>query len=155
MAVKILSDLGCPEDTELSVSIVGDQAIRRINREYLAKDRPTNVISFSLQEGDATGIHVYALGDVVISADTAQNEAEAGGQALSRVFNIVDEDMRQPIENPVSKVLEEGNVVGLANHTLLISKNGIKIPIEPTGLTPRSLYSSISIADSFCLLPLV
>jgi len=80
VAVKILSDLGCPEDTELSVSIVSDRAIRRINREYLSKDRPTNVISFSLQEGDATGIHAYALGDVVISADTAQSEAEAGGQ---------------------------------------------------------------------------
>jgi probable rRNA maturation factor len=71
--------LGCSDDTELSVSIVGDLAIRRINREYLAKDRPTNVISFSLQEGDAAGIHAYALGDVIISADTALREAQEAG----------------------------------------------------------------------------
>jgi len=70
--------LGCPEETELSVSIVGDRAIRRINRDYLAKDRPTNVISFSLQEGDCIGITPHALGDVVISADTAAREAEEG-----------------------------------------------------------------------------
>jgi probable rRNA maturation factor len=68
--------LGCPEETELSVSIVGDLAIRRINRDYLAKDRPTNVISFSLQEGDCAGINPHALGDVIISADTALLEAE-------------------------------------------------------------------------------
>lgn len=79
MAVRILSDLGCPDDTELSVSIVGDQAIRRINREYLAKDRPTNVISFSLQEGDGMVVNSHALGDVIISADTARREAEDAG----------------------------------------------------------------------------
>lgn len=74
----ILNVLGCPEETELSISIVGDRTIRRLNRDYLAKDRPTNVISFSLQEGDCFGIPPHALGDVVISADTAFREAEEG-----------------------------------------------------------------------------
>lgn len=71
--------MGCPEGTELSVSIVGDRAIRRINRDYLAKDRPTNVISFSLQEGEFGSVNPLGLGDVVISADTALREAEEGG----------------------------------------------------------------------------
>ena len=71
--------MACPEGTELSVSIVGDRTIRRINRDYLAKDRPTNVISFSLQEGEFGGVNPLALGDVIISADTAQREAELGG----------------------------------------------------------------------------
>lgn len=79
VAVRILSALGCPDETELSVSIVGDRAIRIINREYLAKDRPTNVISFSLREGDFGGVNPHALGDVIISADTAAREAEEGG----------------------------------------------------------------------------
>lgn len=52
--------------------------MRRINREYLAKDRPTNVISFSLREGEWGGINPHALGDVVISADTARAEADQG-----------------------------------------------------------------------------
>lgn len=72
--------MGCPDDTELSVSIVGDKAIRSINRQFLGKDRPTNVISFSLQEGEFGHLNSSALGDVVISADTASREAHEGGQ---------------------------------------------------------------------------
>ena len=71
--------MGCSEETELSVSIVGDRSIRRINRNYLAKDHPTNVISFSLREGDCGAINSHLLGDVIISADTAAREAEIGG----------------------------------------------------------------------------
>lgn len=58
---------------------MGNRTIHRLNREYLGKDRPTNVISFSLQEGEFGGLTPHALGDVVISADTAAQEAEAGG----------------------------------------------------------------------------
>lgn len=77
--MAILSALGCTDDTELSVSIVGDRSIRIINRDYLGRDKPTNVISFSLQEGDCSGINPHALGDVIISASTAAREAEEGG----------------------------------------------------------------------------
>jgi len=79
VALRILSALACPEGTELSVSVVGDRSIRAINREYLGKDRPTNVISFSLQEGECGGINPCSLGDVIISADTAALEAEVAG----------------------------------------------------------------------------
>jgi probable rRNA maturation factor len=79
VAERILSALGCPEGTELSISIVGDRSIRRINREYLAKDHPTNVISFSQQEGDGSGMAPDMLGDVIISAETSAREAEQGG----------------------------------------------------------------------------
>ncbi len=63
----------------MSVSIVGDRTIRRVNRDYLARDHATNVISFSLREGDWGEVTPHALGDVIISADTAAREAEAGG----------------------------------------------------------------------------
>jgi len=79
VAQKILKDLGYPDNTEVSLSIVGDRTIRIINREYLNKDRPTNVISFALQEGDFCGINPSALGDVIISADTARREADEAG----------------------------------------------------------------------------
>jgi len=71
--------LGCPDETELSITIVGDRTIHRLNRDYLGKDRPTNVISFSLQEGEFGNVARHALGDVVISADTAAKEAQSGG----------------------------------------------------------------------------
>lgn len=76
-AEKILSVLGYP-DSELSVSIVGDRTIRRLNREYLGKDKPTNVISFAMHEGPFADLNPHILGDVVISADTAGHEADSG-----------------------------------------------------------------------------
>ncbi len=65
--------------SELSVVIVGDRAIRRLNREYLDRDKPTNVISFPMQEGEFAELNPEILGDVVISAATCAREAEAGG----------------------------------------------------------------------------
>lgn len=76
---RILNALGYPDGTEISITIVGDRTIRRLNRDYLQKDRPTNVISFSMQEGEFAHLAENILGDVVISADTAAREAAEGG----------------------------------------------------------------------------
>jgi probable rRNA maturation factor len=55
--------------------IVDDEGIQEINRDYLNKDRPTNVISFAMQEGEGGGVTPDLLGDVVISAETAARDA--------------------------------------------------------------------------------
>ncbi|HEX8961269.1 MAG TPA: rRNA maturation RNase YbeY [Geobacteraceae bacterium] len=73
--------MGYP-DSELSLAVVGDLSIRRLNREYLGRDKPTNVISFAMQEGDFPEVNPVLLGDVVISADTCAREAEEGGIAF-------------------------------------------------------------------------
>jgi probable rRNA maturation factor len=70
--------LGYP-DSELSVAIVGDRSIRILNRDYLGRDKTTNVISFSMQEGEFGQVNPQLLGDVVISAATCAREAEEGG----------------------------------------------------------------------------
>ena len=63
--------------------IVDDAAIQEINRDWLGKDRPTNVISFAMQEGEGAGVQADLLGDVVVSAETAARDAlEAGTPAL-------------------------------------------------------------------------
>lgn len=59
----------------LSVVIVDDIEIREINRDYLQRDKSTNVISFAMQEGEGSGLHPELLGDVIISADTAARDA--------------------------------------------------------------------------------
>jgi probable rRNA maturation factor len=87
-AEKILSVLGLP-DSELSIAIVGDRSIRRLNRDYLGRDKPTNVISFSMQEGDYPDLNPHLLGDVVISADTAAREAEEGGVGFNARFTFL------------------------------------------------------------------
>ncbi len=89
VAQRILDVLGCPE-AELSVSIVGDRAIRVLNREYLGRDKATNVISFAMQEGEFGAINPEVLGDVVISVDTAAREAEESGDTfLGRLYFLL------------------------------------------------------------------
>lgn len=70
--------MGCPE-AELSILLVDDAQIRVINRDYLQRDKSTNVISFAMQEGEGAGIQPTLLGDVVISAETAARDAADAG----------------------------------------------------------------------------
>ena len=86
-----------------------------------------------------------SIGDAVITTDmnggvtfmnsvaqslTGWSQAEAAGKSMDLVFDIVNKETRRPVENPVKKVLREGKVVGLADHTLLLSKDGKEFDIE-------------------------
>ncbi len=64
---------------------------------------------------------------------TGWSEAEAAGHALNDVFRIVYEDTRLLVESPVDKVRRLGTVVGLANHTLLLRRDGTEISIDDSG----------------------
>ena len=62
--------------SHLSVSVVNDSTIRVLNRDYRGKDKPTDVLSFSLVEGEVGAFPSISLGDVVISVETAQRQAK-------------------------------------------------------------------------------
>jgi len=53
-----------------------------LNRTWLGKDRPTNVIAFAMQEGEGAGVQADLLGDVVISVETAARDAAEAGVAV-------------------------------------------------------------------------
>ena len=74
--------MGC-DAHELSVVITDDKEIHQLNKTYRGKDKPTNVLSFPMQEGDFSDINPGLLGDVVISCDTARIEADLAGITLS------------------------------------------------------------------------
>jgi PAS domain S-box-containing protein len=95
---------------------------------------------------------IRSIGDAVIACDTDGNivfmnliaekltgwgENEARGLSLHDVFPIFNEDTRAAVENPVDKVRRLGTVVGLANHTFLVSKNGTEICIDDSGAPIR------------------
>jgi len=86
-----------------------------------------------------------SIGDAVIATDmngavtfmnsvaqslTGWTQAEATGKSMDLVFDIVNKETRRPVENPVKKVFRDGKVVGLADHTLLLSKSGREYDIE-------------------------
>jgi probable rRNA maturation factor len=86
---KILEILGT-DDRELSLMFVDDEGIRTINRDYLRRNRPTNVIAFSLSEGTFGDVNPGMLGDVVVSVETAGREAqEAGIPVEDAILNLV------------------------------------------------------------------
>ncbi len=78
MIQVILNALDFP-DAELSILIVDDPEIATLNGQYLHREGPTNVIAFPMLEGDFADISPQLLGDVVVSMDTAQKEADIAG----------------------------------------------------------------------------
>lgn len=85
-ASVILNALGYP-DAELSILIVDDQQIAQLNRQYLNREGPTNVIAFSMRQGQFSDIAPNLLGDVVISADKAHREAQSAGISMQDRFD--------------------------------------------------------------------
>jgi len=77
--------LECP-DGELSLLIVDDAEIAVFNKDYLRREGPTNVIAFPMREGEFGNINPLLLGDVVISSETAQREAEDIGIGTEERF---------------------------------------------------------------------
>jgi PAS domain S-box-containing protein len=93
-----------------------------------------------------------SIGDGVITCDaegriqmmnpvaqelTGWSQADASGQSLEEVFCIVHETTREPMENPVAKVKRLNSIVGVANHTILIRKNGTELHIADSGAPIR------------------
>jgi len=74
-------------DGELSILLVDDQQIETLNKKYLNRIGPTNVIAFPMREGQFNDITPSLLGDVVISVETAKNEAHAANLSMQNRFN--------------------------------------------------------------------
>lgn len=98
-------------------------------------------------------VTLRSIGDAVITTDALGNTEwlnpvaerltgwtveEAKGRPLSQVFHIVNEDTRLQTENPVATCLAQGKIVGLANHTVLISRNGDEFGIEDSAAPIRN-----------------
>jgi diguanylate cyclase len=99
-----------------------------------------------------------SIGDAVITTDAYGNvdwlnpvaermtgwmSDEAHGRTLTQVFHIVNEETRLPTENPVATCLEQGKIVGLANHTLLISRDGLEYGIEDSAAPIRDSEGNV------------
>ncbi len=73
-----MADLGLP-DAEISILLVDDAQIQDMNRRHLGRDKPTNVLAFSMREGEFSTLHPQLLGDLVISVETAQRQSNRFG----------------------------------------------------------------------------
>lgn len=74
---------------EISISFVDDNTIKQLNNHYLQRNHSTNVLSFSLQEGEYGNVNPHILGDIVISTETAQRDAAKGDLSLSEEIDFL------------------------------------------------------------------
>lgn len=142
--------LRCREAREATAGFVAlNDQVAALTREVASRKRAEADL-FAQREWFR--VTLSSIGDAVIATDrtgavtfmnavgetlTGWPTPEAVSQPLGEIFRIVDEDTRRRVENPVEDVLRRGAVVGLANHTLLIARDGVERPIEDSAAPIR------------------
>jgi PAS domain S-box-containing protein len=117
---------------------------------HLARRRADEALR---KESDWLRVTLSSIGDAVITTDvegrvtfmnrvaealTGWTQDEAMGRSLPDIFQILNEESRQPVENPALRTLSAGATVGLANHTILIAKDGSECPIDDSAAPIRN-----------------
>ncbi len=138
----------------LILAILG-WAYRQIRAEM---ERRETSLRETQRQKDLFEVTLASIGDAVIVTDTqAQvtflnqtaeeltgwSRSEALEQPCEKIFKIIREDTRATVESPVEKVFRLGSIVGLANHTLLIRKDGTELPIDDSGSPIRDFDGSL------------
>ena len=148
-------------ELSITVSPIRDQTGKIIAASKVARDitERKRIERLLHQERERLQVTLSSIGDGVIVTDVLGNVTflnpvaekltgwktqEAEGQPIDKVFCIINERTRRTVESPVARVLREGLVVGLANHTILIDKSGGERAIDDSGAPIRSRDRSIT-----------
>ncbi|MFB3903214.1 MAG: AAA family ATPase [Acidobacteriota bacterium] len=139
-----------PTGTQTTELLTAQAAISLENARLLEEMKRADETLTRERENLAVTLH--SIGDAVIATDTGSRvvmlnrvaeeltgwpQSEAFGRALADVFCIVNEGTGVPAEDPVRKVLESGHIIGLANHTALVSRDGKRISIADSAAPIR------------------
>jgi PAS domain S-box-containing protein len=151
--VRLRKD-GTPIEISLTVSPILDENGKVIGASKVARD-----ITPMRRDEERMGVTLASIGDAVIATDvqgriefinavaeelTGWKRLDAVGTPLHAVFRIINEASRKPVESPVDKVLREGVTVGLANHTILVAKDGAERPIDDSAAPIRDRAGRVS-----------
>lgn len=159
--LDLIEETGCPVTLAelraltdfIDISIA--EAVSEHDRQRtLAESAAAETHLEELREREASlSTTLSSIGDAVIATDasgritflnpvaetlTGWSQREVQGQPLAHVFHIINERTRAPVDSPVERVLEDGVVVGLANHTLLVRKDGTEVPIDDSAAPIRN-----------------
>ena len=135
------------DDEEQLLRSVAQQNAQTI---HLARRRAEESLR---KHSDWLRVTLSSIGDAVVTADvegrvtflnpvaeslTGWAQAEALGRSLTDIFKILNEESRKPVENPALQTLSAGTIVGLANHTILVAKDGTERPIDDSAAPIRN-----------------
>lgn len=136
-----LSMLRTGGEGPLVIAIARDITERKLGEAELFEERERALVT------------LHSIGDGVITTDaagridylnptaeelTGWRRDDALGHPVAEVFRIINEQTREPVDNPAQRVLAHGKVVGLANHTVLIDRDGVEHPIEDSAAPIRN-----------------
>ncbi len=113
-----------------------ERAERAVKESEVWLSATLNSIGDAVMATDTKGCVTFM--NPVAQSLTGWDQEKAIGKALEHVFNIINEETRKTVENPVTRLIREGRVVGLANHTILIAKDGKEIPVDHSGAPIRN-----------------
>ena len=148
LALEGITLEGAPREVQALAEDFRDMLVARALAEQALRDS---------EESLATTLH--SIGDAVIATDdggritrinaaaerlTGWPTAEALGRPLAEVFRIVNDDTHEPAPDPVQRVLTHGDVVGLANHTALLSREGREYQISDSAAPIRNAQGRIT-----------
>jgi PAS domain S-box-containing protein len=139
-----------PKESAVGQFVHLNQRIEDLGREVR---RRREAEAEARQQAEQLRVTLRSIGDGVIVTDaqgrvqllnpvaealTGWTLEETTGKPLSDAFRIVNEYTRQPVENPAMRALQEGVIVGLANHTVLVAKDGTQRPIDDSAAPIRA-----------------
>lgn len=139
------------------IQVVDDRNVGRVwsFRDVTERRRSEEALE---KQSEWVRITLSSIGDAVISTDaegrvtflngvaeslTGWSTADAAGRPLSEVFHIINQLDRRPVENPAQRVLQEGKIIGLANHTVLVARDGTEHPIDDSAAPMRDPSGAI------------
>ena len=135
-----------------------EENARRLAEEAAARRVAEENARLIQEQRERLHVTLASIGDAVISTDAegrvdflnpvaeelvGWKTEEAASRTLEDVFRIVNEDTRQPVENPALRALKDGVIVGLANHTVLIAKDGTERPIDDSAAPIRDAEGNV------------
>jgi PAS domain S-box-containing protein len=144
-----------PKEAAVNRFVALNLRINEMGGEIARRQRAEQALR---EQTELLRVTLASIGDAVITTDragrvtfangvaeqlTGWKQPEAVGRMLDEVFRIFNEATRAPVESPVRRVLREGSVVGLANHTLLAARDGSMRPIDDSGAPIRDASGNI------------
>ena len=141
-------------DISLTISPILDEKGKVIGASKIARDiRMQKQAQRAIAESEnRLAVMLGSIGDAVLATDTqgrvtfvnpvaekilGYTHSGLIGRQLQEIFRILNEETRQPVENPVDRVVREGCIVGLANHTVLLRPDGREVPIDDSAAPIR------------------
>lgn len=144
-----------PREETVTQFLALNLQVEELQREIARRKRAE---SAAREQQERLQVTLNSIGDAVIVSDgqgrvvtmnpvaehlTGWDQAGARGQPLDRVFHIVNEQTRQPAENPAHRALQAGCIVGLANHTILVARDGRERPIDDSAAPIRDASGAV------------